>query len=45
LEVSDEILDYPVFYASAKNGWAVTDMNDEKVDMKCILEGIIKQIP
>lgn len=45
LEVSDEILDYPVFYASAKNGWAVNDMNDEKVDMKCILEGIIKQIP
>jgi GTP-binding protein len=45
LDASDEILDYPIYYASAKNGWAVTNMNDEKIDMKCILDGIINNIP
>jgi GTP-binding protein len=43
--VSDEILDYPIFYASAKNGWAISDLNDEKKDMACILDSIIKSIP
>lgn len=45
LEASDEILDYPIYYASAKNGWAISDIKNEKVDMKCILDGIIEYIP
>ena len=43
--MSDEILDYPIFYASAKNGWAISDLTDEKKDMACILDSIIKSIP
>lgn len=45
LDASDDILEYPVFYASSKNGWAIKDMLEEKKDMNCILEGIVKHIP
>lgn len=45
LDASDEILEYPLFYASAKNGWAVTSMDDAKDNMTVILEGIINHIP
>ena len=45
LDAPDELLDYPVYYTSAKNGWAVTNLNDEKINMNCILDGIIKHIP
>jgi len=45
LDAPDESLDYPVYYASAKNGWAVQDMSEEKLNMSCILEGIIKHVP
>ena len=30
LDANDEILEYPLFFASAKNGWAVTSIEDEK---------------
>ena len=48
LDAPDESLDYPIYYASAKNGWAVKDIKDiknDKKDMKCILDGIIENIP
>ena len=48
LDAPDESLEYPVFYASAKNGWAVKDVKDIKKDnkdMKCILDGIVEHIP
>eukprot|EP01135_Chromosphaera_perkinsii_P004488 Nk52_evm12s284 gene=Nk52_evmTU12s284 len=45
LEASDDQLDYKLLYASAKLGWAVPNMNDEKKDLKCILESIISAIP
>lgn len=38
-------MDYPVFYASGKNGWAVENMNDPKVNIECILKGIINHVP
>jgi len=44
LDAPDESLDYPTYYASAKNGWAVDNIDDIKNDnksMQCILEGII----
>jgi GTP-binding protein len=48
LDAPDESLEYPIYYASAKNGWAVDDIKDinkENKDMKCILDGIIQYIP
>ncbi len=45
LDASDEQLDLPFIYASAKQGFAVTDMNDEKKDMAPLFETIIDYIP
>ena len=45
LDASDEQLDCPFIYASAKNGYAVRDLNDEKKDMVPLFETIIDYIP
>ncbi|MCI9020720.1 MAG: translational GTPase TypA [Eubacterium sp.] len=45
LDASDEQLDCPFIYASARDGYAVTDMNDEKKDMTALFETIISYIP
>jgi GTP-binding protein len=31
LEANDEQLDYPLLYASAREGWAVADLDNERV--------------
>ncbi len=45
LDASDEQLDCPFVYASARNGFAVLDPNDEKKDMTPLFETIINYIP
>ncbi|MDO5155196.1 MAG: translational GTPase TypA [Eubacteriales bacterium] len=45
LEASDEQLDCPFVYASAKDGVAKKNMDDEAVDMKPLFETIIDYIP
>jgi GTP-binding protein len=45
LECSDDLLDYPVFYASGKNGWAIKNLEDERKDMSSFLDSVIKHIP
>ena len=45
LDASDEQLDCPFIYASAKEGFAVKDLNDEKKDMEALFETIIEYIP
>lgn len=37
----DEFLDYPLYFASGKNGWAVEDMKHERKNIECILKGIV----
>ncbi len=44
LEASDEQLDFPVVYASAKNGIAKMDLKDETEDLNCLFETIIRTI-
>lgn len=44
LEASDEQLDFPVVYASAKNGIAKMDLKDETEDLSCLFETIINTI-
>lgn len=45
LDASDEQLDCPFLYASAKKGHAVIDLNDTPQDMTPLFDAILKYIP
>ena len=45
LDASEEQLDCPFVYASAKDGYAVTDLNDTPKDMTPLFETILDYIP
>ena len=45
LDASDEQLDCPFVYASARDGYAMLDLNDEPKDMTPLFETIIDYIP
>ena len=45
LDASDEQLDCPFVYASARDGYAVLDLDDEKKDMTPLFETIVNYIP
>lgn len=45
LNAPDELLDFPVVYASGRDGYAVDNLEDPKVDMAPLCEHIIKRIP
>jgi GTP-binding protein len=45
LNAPDELLDFPVVYASGRDGWAVNDLEDERKDLTVLCEHIIKDIP
>ncbi|EKD27744.1 MAG: hypothetical protein ACD_79C00596G0003 [uncultured bacterium] len=45
LEAPDNILDFPVIYASAKDGYAVNDFHETGVNMIPLLDEIIAKIP
>ncbi len=45
LDASDEQLDCPFVFASARNGYAMLDVNDERKDMTPLFETIINYIP
>ena len=44
LNATDEQLDFPVIYASAKNGIAKMNLSDETSDMTCLFETIVNTI-
>ena len=44
LNANDEQLDFPVVYASAKNGIAKMNLTDESDNVTCIFDAIIKNI-
>ena len=44
LNANDEQLDFPVVYASAKNGIAKMDLNEDSNDLHCLFETIIDKI-
>ena len=44
LNATDEQLDFPVIYASAKNGIAKMNLNDESDNIRCIFDTIIDHI-
>jgi GTP-binding protein len=45
LNATDEQLDFPVIYASAKEGYAVREIHETNDNMEPLFEAIIRQIP
>jgi len=45
LGADDEALDFPLVYASAKDGWATTDMANKTNNVQVIFDAIINNIP
>lgn len=45
LDATDEQLEYPVIYASARNGWAIKNMNKEKQGVNDLFDAICGHIP
>ena len=44
LDASDEQLDFPILYASGRNGWAVKNIDDEQVNLIPLFETILQHV-
>ncbi|MCX8490285.1 MAG: translational GTPase TypA [Cyclobacteriaceae bacterium] len=45
LDATEEQLDFPTFYGSAKQGWMSDDWKNPTTDITALIEGVIKYIP
>ena len=45
LGATDEQLDFPVVYASALNGYAMTDLDKPATDMRALFDTVLKHVP
>ena len=45
LKANDEQLDFPIIYASAKNGFAMREIHENSEDMTPLFETIVKHVP
>src|SRR4026209_324802 len=45
LKATDEQLDFPIIYASAKDGFAVRDLKEKNDDMRPLFEAIVQHVP
>ena len=45
LEANDNSLDFPIVYASAKQGWATLDLAQPSTSMQPVYEAIIRHVP
>src|ERR1044071_9687736 len=45
LKATDEQLDFPIIYASAKNGFAMRELHENSEDMTPLFEAIVKHVP
>ncbi len=45
LDATEDQLDFPTFYGSAKQGWMSADWKQPTTDINALLDGIIKHIP
>lgn len=45
LDATEEQLNFPTFYGSAKNGWMSTDWKTPTEDITPLIEGVIEHIP
>jgi GTP-binding protein len=45
LDAQEDQLHFPVIYASGRHGWAVKNLNDERINISPLLDSIIADIP
>ncbi|MEP7015097.1 MAG: translational GTPase TypA [Verrucomicrobiota bacterium] len=45
LKATDEQLDFPIIYASAKNGYATRELNQKSEDMTPLFQAIVQHVP
>ena len=45
LKATDEQLDFPIIYASAKNGFAMRELHENNEDMTPLFEAIVQHVP
>jgi GTP-binding protein len=45
LEATDEQLDAPFLYASARDGWATRGLDDERADLHALLDTVLDYVP
>src|SRR5262249_22737544 len=45
LEATEEQLDFPVLYASGRNGWAIRELNDERGNLDPLFDLILAHVP
>ena len=45
LDANDDQLDFPVIYASAKNGWSAKELDDPRESMVPLLDAVLEHIP
>jgi GTP-binding protein len=45
LDAPDEVLDFPVLYASGRQGWATTDLEQPSKDLIPLFEAVVKHVP
>ncbi len=44
LDANEDQLDFPVLYASGRDGWCVEDLGDERVNLHPLLNGILAHV-
>jgi len=45
LEATDEQLEFPVVYAAARDGFAIKNLDDERVNLEPLFEALIENVP
>ncbi|MCE2716711.1 MAG: translational GTPase TypA [Pseudomonadota bacterium] len=45
MDASDEQLDFPILYASGRNGWAIKELNEPQENLNPMFEVITKHVP
>ncbi|MCC5828099.1 MAG: translational GTPase TypA [Phycisphaeraceae bacterium] len=45
LEASDDVLDFPVIYCSAREGWAKRHLDEESKDLRAVFDAIVEHVP
>lgn len=45
LDANPDQLDFPILYASGRNGWCVAELDDERKDLTPLLELVLRHVP
>lgn len=45
LEANEQQLEFPILYASGRDGWCVTDLEDERTSLEPLLNLILEHVP